>query len=99
MKNQQSKRRDIRIYADLNKGDSLGRIKLTCLGTTEDLEKHAIQLSEGMSLTFYMDDANDNGVPDDLIVDGVVSFDSAAGHWVATMDWSTLKHVSELKQS
>ena len=85
----------IRIYADFHKVDDEGRLILSSYGTTEDLAKSGIELKEGLVLTFYSDDADDAGNPDDLIVQGVVRYDEALKQWVAVIDWNAIKHVSD----
>lgn len=85
-----------RIYADFHNLDDENRLNLTCVGTIEDLERLGIGLREGLEFTFYTDDANDHGEPDDLIVDGVVEYDRGHQRWVAKVDWSTVKHTSDL---
>jgi hypothetical protein len=47
------------------------------MGTTRDLKRYGITLREGLVLHLYMDDADDSGQPDNLIVDGVVHYDEA----------------------
>jgi hypothetical protein len=54
-------------------------------------------LQEGLALTFYMDDGDDAGNPDDLLVDGIVEYDASAGRWVAAIDDKTFRHMSELR--
>ncbi|MBW3600157.1 MAG: hypothetical protein KY475_23145 [Planctomycetes bacterium] len=83
------------IYADFQNLDDANRLRLSCAGTKEDLERHGIQLRQGMMLTFYTDDADDDGRPDNLLADGVVEYDEEAGGWVATVDWSALRHASD----
>ncbi len=84
------------VYADYHKTDDEGRLVLVCHGTIKDMQKHGLTFKEGLALTFYMDDADDFGRPDDLLVDGVVNYDSTSGHWVATIDRDTFRHQSEL---
>jgi hypothetical protein len=86
-----------RIYADFQNLDSQNRLRLTWAGTVEDLTRHHIQLREGLSLTFYMDDADENGKPDDLLADGVVHFNAEECCWVAAVDWAALRHASDQK--
>jgi hypothetical protein len=50
-----------------------------------------------LRLTFYTDDADDRGQPDDLIVEGVVDFDEGEQIWVGQVDWKSLRHLSELR--
>ena len=84
-----------RVYADFHNLDDANRLRLTCAGTAEDLERQGIEMREGLALTFYMDDADDEGRPDDLLVDGVAHYDHAARCWVAIADWNTVRHVSD----
>ena len=84
-----------RIYADFHKLDDENRIVLTTLGTKEDLQRLGIELAEGMPLTFYMDDADDEGNSDDIMVDGAAHFSAADSCWVAAVDWDAVYHASE----
>ena len=84
-----------RIYADFHNLDDSNRLRLTCVGTRDDLARQRIELQEGLYLTFYMDDANDNGEPDDLLAEGVTHYDPEKQCWVAAVDWPTLRHASE----
>jgi hypothetical protein len=83
-----------RVYADFHNADPVGRLRLTCVGTTEDLDRLKIQLSEGMRLTFYADDVNAQGNTDELIVDGIVGYSRDENCWVATIDWDAIRHAS-----
>ena len=76
-----------RIYADFHNLDDSNRLRLTCVGTREDLARHGIELQEGLRLTFYMDDANESGEPDDLLVEAVTRYDQEKQCWVAAVDW------------
>jgi hypothetical protein len=88
-----------RIYADFHNLDDSNRLRLTCAGTREDLERLGIELQEGLELIFYMDDADDQGRPDELRVRGVVHFDGDHECWIADVDWSRAHHESaEAKQ-
>lgn len=82
------------IYADLNKYDG-SRIVLTTVGTRRDLEKYGIILTNGLKLTFYMDDADANGNEDNLIFDGIVQYDEVNQRWVAVIDLDNIKHTSD----
>jgi hypothetical protein len=84
-----------RIYADFNNADGRGRIRLDCVGTTEDLSRQEVQLREGLILTLYSDDSDDQGRLDELLADGVVSFSKEENCWVATIDWSAIRHASD----
>lgn len=84
-----------KIYADFQNLDDSNRLRLTCAGTKEDLDREGIELREGLVLTFYMDDADDRGEPDELRAEGVVHFDEGESTWVASVDWSAIHHASE----
>jgi hypothetical protein len=84
-----------RVYADFQNLDDQNRIRLTRTGTCQDLERQEIQLREGLVLTLYTDDANDEGSPDELLAEGVVHLSDEEDCWVATIDWTALRHASE----
>jgi hypothetical protein len=84
-----------KIYADFQNLDDSNRLRLTCAGTREDLERQGIELREGLVLTFYMDDADDRGKPDELRTEGVVHYDETESTWVASVDWSAVRHASD----
>jgi len=84
-----------RIYADFQNIDEANRLRLTCAGTLHDLAHHGLHLHDGLVLTFYSDDADDHGQPDELRVEGVVHYDPAGQCWVATINWTAIRHASE----
>jgi hypothetical protein len=84
-----------RVYADFQNLDDFNRLRLTCAGTRQDLARQGIQLREGLVLTCYMDDADEEGRPDELRAEGIVHFNETERCWVATIDWSALRHASE----
>ncbi len=84
-----------KIYADFQNLDDFNRLRLTCAGTWQDLERQAVELHEGLVLTFYMDDADDQGEPDELRTEGVVHYDERESIWVASVDWSSVRLASD----
>ena len=84
-----------RVYADFQNIDDANRLRLTCAGTLQDLAHHGIALHEGLILTFYSDDADEHGQPDELRVEGVVHYDPDGQCWVATINWAAIRHASE----
>ena len=84
-----------RVYADFQNLDESNRLRLTCAGTLQDLERQGIRLKDGLILTFYTDDADDRGQPDELRAEGVVHYDEGGRCWVATIDWAALRHASD----
>jgi len=85
-----------KIYVDFHKMDDFGRLLLIGSGTIQDLEKYDIKLEEGLVLDFYSDDANDEGEPDELRVEGTVHYNEALKCWVAAIDWNAIRHASEM---
>jgi hypothetical protein len=86
---------ETKVYADFHNADVQGRVRLTCVGTIEDLARQGITLRDGMTLTFYADDTDNHGQLDELMADGVVSYSQEEHCWVAAIDWSALNHASE----
>jgi hypothetical protein len=84
-----------RVYADFQNIDDANRLRLTCTGTRQDLAHHGIQLHEGLVLTFYSDDADEQGQSDELRVEGRVHYDLEGRCWVASIDWAAIRHASE----
>ena len=88
-----------KIYGDFHKLDDDNRIRLTTVGTQRDLQRLGVQLEEGMALTLYMDDANDDGNSDDIMIDGTAHFSTADMCWVAAVNWENVYHASEISSS
>jgi hypothetical protein len=84
------------VYADFHDLDDENRIRLDCTGTREDLERLGLELSDGLELALYTDDADEHGNPDDLMADGIVHFDEGNQCWVAYVNWNALYHASDL---
>lgn len=84
-----------KVYADFHNADANGRLRLNCVGTIADLARQGITLSDGMSLILCSDDLDAKGQPDELLVEGVVSYSAEEHCWVAAVDWSAIHHVSE----
>ena len=84
-----------KVYGDFHKLDEENRIILTTVGTRQDLQRLGIQLVEGIRLTFYMDDADDQGNSDDIMVDGEAHFSDADKCWVAVVNWDDAYHSSD----
>ncbi len=84
-----------KVYADFQNLDDANRLKLTCAGTREDLERQGIELREGSVLTLYMDDADDHGRPNELLAEGTIRYNVPEKCWVAEIDWNALRHASD----
>lgn len=53
-------------------------------------------LREGMRLSFYCDDSDDNGDRGDLVFEGVIHFDSEKNQWYVIVDETSYRHSSEI---
>jgi hypothetical protein len=83
------------VYADFQNLDDLNRLRLTCAGTREDLQRLKIDLRDGLVLRFYTDDEDEDGRPDEMTVDGIVRYNAVDRCWVAEVDWSSVRHRSD----
>jgi hypothetical protein len=85
------------VYCDLNARMNENGYSLERRGSVEDLAKHGLTLEAavGKRFTFYMDDGNDNGEPDDIMWEGVVVHDDRWGY-LAQSEGGAFYHRSEL---
>jgi hypothetical protein len=83
------------VYADFHNADAKGRLRLNCIGTQKDLARQQVHLRDGLVLTLYSDDADDQGRLDELRVEGVVEYSQDEHCWVATIDWAAIHHASD----
>ncbi len=90
---------DGRIYADLNRWfncqGSKHWVTLDRRGTIRDLDELQIELEEHLILPLWMDDADEEGLSDPLLFEGVVHFDADRSEWVAIVDWDEVRHASD----
>ncbi len=89
-------KKPILIYADFMKSDFENRLVLVCRGTFDDLAEYNIAFEEGMKLTFYSDDADNEGNRDDLVFEGKVEYDKQNERWTARINWDEIKNISQL---
>lgn len=73
------------IHADFHNADRLGRVRLNCVGTIEDLGRFGVRLVDGLRLTIH---------DEELEADGQVERSSEEGIWVARIDWNAVRHTS-----
>jgi hypothetical protein len=79
--------RKMRVFADFHNADTVGRIRLNCIGTIEDLASKRIRLQSGQELTLYSEE---------LEVDGVVEYSELENIFVVVIDWEKIREVEEL---
>lgn len=72
----------IKIYADFNNSDELGRVRLNTVGSLEDLDRNRGELTEGLKVTLY--------TPGEFEVQGVLLFED--GIWRSVPDWETIRY-------
>lgn len=70
---------DVKLFADFNNADTLGRIRLSNRGTISDIERLNIKLSNGLEV--LLDDG------DGLATIGIVGFSEIENIWVARISW------------
>ena len=73
-----------RIFADFHNTDTEGRVRLTCKGTMEDIERDHLNLYEGQHIIIYSEE---------LEVKGVVEYSEEENIWVAVIDWDAIKEM------
>lgn len=75
-----------RIYVDFNEMPSREEVVLSQSDTKADARGNPVVLTEGMRLTVYSDDQDENGKPDPLIAEGVVLRNHYGG-WTSAAKW------------
>jgi len=55
--------------------------------TKTDSHGNIVHLSEGSPIAIYMDDADENGKPDNLIAEGIVEGNKVITGWSSTVKW------------
>ena len=74
----------LRVFADFHNADAKGRLRLSCVGTIEDIERHGIVLREGQPLIIYSEE---------LEVEGIVHYSEEEKLWTAVIDWNAIREV------
>jgi hypothetical protein len=82
----------MRLWFDANAAIDEHRYRLSCVGTLRDLAALGGSLRVGMKLTLYMDDPDESGRPELLVVDAVV--EEFGGDLVAHVDSATWRRVA-----
>lgn len=76
-----------------------GRNYIKQIGTKQDIDFNDIKLKEGMRLSFYCGDADDEGKSDDLFFEGVIHFDTEKKEWYVLIDEDSYRHASDRRNS
>ena len=75
------------IYVDLSNIDGNNAVRLVADATRQDIERHGIELAEGLTLALYTYDADPSVKPADLIFTGIASFKEETDEWVAIINY------------
>jgi len=73
------------IYADFNNADPLGRLRLNCIGTIQDLARLGVRLQEGLKVSLH---------DEEMEAEGEVHYSGEERIWVAKIDWEWVQSVS-----
>lgn len=84
-----------RIYADFHNVWEAGQAILDRRGTLADLKELGTELTDGLEVVLYMDDADTDGNSDDLEVDAVVHLHPELGKWIGCFDDNGFRHASD----
>lgn len=71
-----------RIWVDFQNSDPKGRVRLTSVGTVQELSRLGIVLREGLEVLLYCRE---------LEAEGVVVYSEDEKRWVATLDWQNVR--------
>lgn len=88
-----------RIYVDFHEMVEPDLVLLSKADTKQDSSGATVQLYEGLHVSVYMDDADGNGKPDNLIADGVVERNTSEYWkyvpWCCRIDAKGIRHESD----
>jgi hypothetical protein len=82
-----------RLWVDYNNIDIHDRVRLDCEGTLKDIERQQLAMQEGVPVTLWDDDADDQGHPLLVEVDGVLEFSPEDACWVAKVNWKGIRYL------
>jgi lysophospholipase L1-like esterase len=74
------------FYVDFNEMVDANTVLLSAGDSKVDARGVTVQLREGMLVSVYMDDLDENGNVDNLVANGVVTKNTEAG-WAAHVKW------------
>lgn len=74
------------IWADFHNADTTGRVRLNTVGSLESLARSGLKLVNGLAVRVS---------DDELEVDGVVSYSTEEGIWVASIDWDAIRQIGQ----
>ena len=89
-----------RLYVDFNEMLEDDLVLLSQTDVKADSQGNRVQLVEGLRVSVYMDDMDEHGKVDNLLAEGVVVRNVAAGwssvaRWCCRLDGGSMRHESE----
>ena len=73
------------VFADFMNADPQGRVRLTCVGTTEDLARLGLRLENGLRVIVH---------DEELEADAEVMLSPEEHLWVAKIDWNAIRRLT-----
>jgi hypothetical protein len=71
-----------RVYVDFQNNDRQGRVRLSAVGTVQDLSRLGLVLREGTEMLLYCHE---------LETKGIATYSAEEWRWVATVDWDKIR--------
>jgi hypothetical protein len=89
-----------RMYVDFNEMPAATEVLLSKSDSKVDSSGKTIHFVDGMPVSVYMDDEDENGKPDNLIAEGIARRNhhggwTAAARWLLVIDERGIRHESE----
>lgn len=84
-----------RIYIDFNACLGSDLYSLGCDGTLDDIKYYEISLEEGLALSVWSYDADLDGIPNNLVAEGVVQYSRELQRWVIKIEAAHIRHESD----
>ena len=92
-----------RIYIDINEMVDVNNLLLLLSkeDSKQDSEGNIIYFYEGMSISVYMDDIDENGKKDNILAEGIVELNTHSGwsshvKWCCRIDKNSICYESEV---
>ena len=79
-----------RIDADFHNADALGRLRLNCRGTLDDLSRRRVTLADGLRVTLSSEDVE---------AGGEVLYSAEEQLWTAVIDWDGVRRFDNVRPS
>jgi hypothetical protein len=89
------------FYVDFNEMLESDLVLLSATDIKVDLDGKSVHLNEGLEITVFMEDENEQGHPDNLVATGTVEVNDGLGwsshvKWCCRIDARGTRHQSEL---